>query len=79
MALIGMPDAGKELGISPTNAKRTLESAGIALVQINGKAWAVEEKDLQAFKSVFRKRMKGYSGRGRPKEPKNENESKEKI
>ncbi len=67
MALIGMPEAGRRLGVSGDSAKRSLENAGVPLVRINAKAWAVEEKDLESFS----KGRSGYAGRGRPSGSKN--------
>lgn len=63
MALIGMPDAGRRLGVAPDSARRALVNAAVPLVRINARAWAVDESDLQ----VFINRRAGYKGRGRPR------------
>ena len=71
MTLIGMPEAARRAGVSPTSIRRALMNAGVALVEINAKAKAVEETDLQAF---MESRAKiGYPGghRGRPRGAKN--------
>jgi len=65
MALLGMPEAGTRLGVSGDSAKRALTNAGVPLVRINQKAWAVEEADLQAF--IAARQEASYSGRGRPR------------
>jgi hypothetical protein len=62
MSLLGMPEAGKRLGISGDSARRAFVNAGIPLVKINERAWAVTEEDLNAFKVL----RTGYVGRGRP-------------
>ncbi len=61
--MIGMPEAGKRIGLSGRSAKRALRDAGITLHAINARALAVEESDLNAFIAS----RAGYSGRGRPK------------
>ncbi len=48
--------------------RRALQGAGVAFVEINPKAFAVEEADLEAF---LAKRPEGYTGRGRPPGAKN--------
>jgi hypothetical protein len=64
MALLGMPDAAKRIGVSSGNtARRALQNAGVPLVEINKRAMAVEESDLEAFIEA----RAGYSGFGRPK------------
>lgn len=47
--LLGMPDAGLILGCTSGNARLRLKAAGVPLVRINGKAWAVLAKDLEEF------------------------------
>jgi hypothetical protein len=49
MTLIGMPEAGKRAGVSAASILRSLRNAEVPLVAINGKAFAVEETDLQSF------------------------------
>lgn len=62
--LVGMPDAAKRLGLSNgDSARRALRNAGIPLVQINQKAFAVDEDALAAF---VQKRAE-YRGMGRPR------------
>ena len=69
MTLIGMPEAGRRLGVSSKSAKRALKDAGITLHAINERALAVEESDLDAF--VMQRTNAGYAGRGRPPGSKN--------
>lgn len=69
MALIGMPEAAKRANVSPTSIRRALANAGVPLVEINAKAKAVEESDLQAF--MERRASSGYAGTGRPPGAKN--------
>jgi hypothetical protein len=59
-----MPAAGEKMGISGDSAKRALARAGVPLVQINSRAYAVEERDLKRF--IEQREAAGYSGRGRP-------------
>lgn len=61
--LIGMPEAGKRLGVSADSARRSLVNAGVPLVRINARALAVEEKDLEAFQA----KRATYRGMGRPR------------
>ncbi len=63
MALIGMPEAAQRAGMTRSSIKRGLVNVGVPVVQINQKAFAVEETDLAAF---IEKR--GHSpGPGRPR------------
>jgi len=61
--LLGMPEAGRRLGMTGNNARRALANAGVPLVKINERAFAVEEKDLETFMQA----RATYRGRGRPK------------
>ena len=61
--LIGIPEAGRRLGVSTDSARRALLNAGVELVQINDRALAVEETDLEEFA----KTRESYGGRGRPR------------
>lgn len=65
MALIGMPEAARRLGVHPDAAKRTLVNAGVALVQINAKAYAVEEAAVARL--IAEREARGIRGRGRPR------------
>ena len=65
--LIGMPEAARRAGASRSSIKRTLENGGVPIVQINGKAHAVEEGDLAVF---LASRPEGYR-KGRPAGSKN--------
>jgi hypothetical protein len=50
MALIGMAEAAKRAKVSGAKAIRTaLQNAGIPLVTISQRAFAVEEADLEAY------------------------------
>ena len=69
MTLIGMPEAGRRLGVSGRSAKRALKDAGILLHAINERALAVDESDLEAF--ILQRAETGYNGRGRPPGSKN--------
>lgn len=63
MGLIGMSEAAVRLGLSGSVAAlRALRAAGVPLVTIHARAFAVEESDLAP---LIAKRA-GYSGRGRP-------------
>ena len=63
MTLIGMTEAGKRAGMTRPGIRRALQTAGVALVEIHRKAYAVEETDLAAFIAV-----RGQSpGAGRPR------------
>ncbi len=64
MQLIGMPEAGRRLGVSSDSARRALVNAGVHMLRVNTRAWAVSEKDLKAFIES----RAGYVGRGRPRE-----------
>jgi hypothetical protein len=60
-----MPEAARRAGFTTTNTvQRALRNAGVALVQINSRALAVEEADLNRF--MEERSRAGYSGRGRP-------------
>ena len=61
--LIGMPEAGKRLGVSGDSTRRALLNAGVRLVRINARALAVEEQDLHAFMAS----RATYQGKGRPR------------
>ena len=69
MSLIGMPEAARRSGVSPTSIRRALANAGVPLVEINAKAKAVEEADLAAF--IAKRAENGYAGFGRPRGAKN--------
>jgi hypothetical protein len=43
-----MPEAAKRSGMTSDGVRRSLTNAGVPLVRINAKAWAVEETDLAA-------------------------------
>jgi hypothetical protein len=62
MGLIGMPEAGRRLGVSGDSARRALLNAGVEMQRINARAWAVDEKVFEEFL----KKRDDYSGRGRP-------------
>ncbi len=48
--VIGMPEAARRAGYTRGGSvQRALEKAGVKLVKINEKAFAVEESDLEAF------------------------------
>lgn len=67
MTLIGMTEAGKRAGMTRPGIRRALQAAGIELVEIHPKAYAVEEKDLAAFIAV-----RGENpGPGRPRGARN--------
>ncbi len=73
MTLIGMPEAARRAGVSRNSIKRALDNAGIPLVEINGKAFAVEDSDLATFIAA-----RGVSpGRGRPAGAKNKAKEQE--
>ena len=77
MTLIGMPEAGRRLGVSSRSAKRALRDAGVTLHAINERALAVEEADLETF--VAQRLETGYGGRGRPPGSKNKPKSETPI
>ena len=67
MTLIGMPEAAKRAGMTPSGIRVALMNAGVSLTRINAKAIAVDETDLAAFVE-----SRGESpGRGRPQGAKN--------
>ncbi len=69
MAVIGMGEAARRLGMTTPNAAlRALRAAGVPLVAISTRANVVEEADLAAF---IAQRPPGYKGRGRPPGAKN--------
>lgn len=75
MTLIGMPEAARRIGASRSSIKRTLDNAGVPLIAINGKAFAVDEGDLAGFLSARPANYKLGRPRGsknKPKEEKNE-------
>ena len=73
MSLIGMPEAGRRAGMTPSGIRVALMNAGIALTRINEKAIAVDEADLAAFVA-----RRGESpGRGRPQGAKNKPKEQE--
>ncbi len=63
MQLIGMPEAGRRLGVSSDSARRALANAGVQMLRVNARAWAVSEKDLKTFMES----RADYAGRGRPR------------
>lgn len=63
--LIGMAEAGKRLGVATSSALRALSNAGVKIVQLSEKAYAVEESDLNDF--IAARQANGYKGRGRPR------------
>ena len=67
MALIGMGEAGRRLGVTSNSARRALQNANVPLVKISDRVHAIEETDLEAFV-----KKRGESpGTGRPKGAKN--------
>lgn len=62
-----MPEAARRAGVSRSSIKRSLENEGFTLVQINERAFAVEEADLAAY---IEKRGRN-PGAGRPPGAKN--------
>jgi hypothetical protein len=64
-----MPEAARRANVSATSIRRSLANAGISLVEINAKAKAVDESDLEVFLET-RKHV-GYTGTGRPRGAKN--------
>lgn len=68
MTLIGMPEAARQAGTARNTIKRALENAGVPLVKINERAFAVEEHDFAVY---LAQRPSNYQGRGRPLGAKN--------
>ena len=67
MVLIGIAEAARRSGVTVDGMRRGLKDAGVTLVAISPRAFAVEETDLAAF---LASRPAGYKGRGRPARPK---------
>lgn len=65
MELLGMPEAARRMGVSTLSARRALLNAGVPLIKINERAYAIKEEDLTAF--IAARQAVGYSGRGRPR------------
>lgn len=70
MALIGLSEAAKRLGVHAKSAQRTLEEAGVPLVRIHARAFAVEEANLERV--IQDRAARGINGPGRPRKNKTE-------
>ena len=65
MALIGMSEAARRMGLSnATSARRSLQNAGVRLEAIHARAFAVEESDLEAY--IQKRAAMGGFTPGRP-------------
>ena len=73
MGLIGMKEAALRIGIGPNAARLALMNAGVPLVVISVRSFAVDEEDLAAY---IASRPSGYKGRGRPPGAKNKPKDK---
>jgi hypothetical protein len=67
MGTIGMSEAARRMGVAPNSARRSLQNAGVPLIVISARAYAVDEEVLAAFL----KTRPEYKGRGRPPGAKN--------
>ncbi len=67
MGLIGMSEAGRRANMTRPGIRTALKNAGVTLVEISPRAFAVEESDLAAFIAG----RGTYAGRGRPPGAKN--------
>jgi hypothetical protein len=74
MELLGMPEAARRMGVSTLSARRALLNAGVPLIRVNERAYAVTAENFAAFLAA--RQAVGYKGRGRPSkvaaEPKGE-------
>ena len=68
MGIVGMREAGERIGVKPNAARVALLNAGVPLITISARSFAVDEDELAAF---IAKRPEGYKGRGRPAGVKN--------
>ena len=60
-----MSEAARRMGVSnATSARRSLQNAGVGLVAIHARAYAVEETDLQTY--MVKRAAAGGFGPGRP-------------
>lgn len=69
MALIGMSEAARRAGVTTDGIRRALQNAGVPLVEVTARAYAVEETDLQAFLD-----SRGKLTPGRPRKVKSKGE-----
>ena len=49
MGLIGMGEAARRIGVRPNSARRSLQNAGVPLVEISSRSYAVDEEAFEAF------------------------------
>ena len=68
MALIGMTEAGKRVGMTGRGTKTSLVNASVPMVKLSPRFFAVEEADFEVFLAG---RPANYKGRGRPVGSKN--------